>query len=233
VLIIPAIDVVGGRSRIVYWPGVSTGIGAPTDRPERIAAAFVGLGTRVIHLVDVDGARAGRPVALATIGAVASTVAVPLQVAGGLEDPDAIRAVFAAGATRVVLSAAIADRPGDLAACLDVAGDWLAVGLDPRPDKLAAFPWRRPQPPTIDELVTELVAAGVERFVITHGGVMEVAERLVNDVRRTGAEALMAGGVGDLEGVRRARASGAAGLILGEALLSGAVDFAAANSVAA
>lgn len=232
-LIIPAIDVVGGRSRIVYWPGVSTGIGAPTDRPERIAAAFVGLGTRVIHLVDVDGARAGRPVALATIGAVASTVAVPLQVAGGLEDPDAIRAVFAAGATRVVLSAAIADRPGDLAACLDVAGDWLAVGLDPRPDKLAAFPWRRPQPPTIDELVTELVAAGVERFVITHGGVMEVAERLVNDVRRTGAEALMAGGVGDLEGVRRARASGAAGLILGEALLSGAVDFAAANSVAA
>ena len=69
-------------------------------------------------------------------------VAVPLQLAGGVDSAEAIQLAFAAGATRVVLSTAIADRPDDLRACLAVAGDWLAVGLDPRPERLAAFPWR-------------------------------------------------------------------------------------------
>ena len=60
-----------------------------------------------------------------------------------------------------MLTTAIADRPDDLRACLAVAGDWLAVGLDPRPERLAAFPWRRPAPPTVESLVGGLVAAGV------------------------------------------------------------------------
>ena len=71
---------------------------------------------------------------------MAARVAVPLQVAGGVDSPEGIRLAFAAGATRVVLTTAIADRPDDLRACLAVAGDWLAVGLDPRPERLAAFP---------------------------------------------------------------------------------------------
>ena len=56
---------------------------------------------------------------------------------------------------------AIIERPEALARCLAVAGDWLAVGLDPRPERIAAFPWRRPTPPTLDALVEELVARGV------------------------------------------------------------------------
>ena len=51
-LVIPAIDVEKGRSRVVFWPGVSTGIGAPTDRPERIAEHFVGQGAPLIHVID-------------------------------------------------------------------------------------------------------------------------------------------------------------------------------------
>ena len=57
VLVIPSIDLERGRSRIVYWPGASAGVGAPTDRPEVIAERFVALGARVVHLVDFDGAR--------------------------------------------------------------------------------------------------------------------------------------------------------------------------------
>ena len=76
--VIPAIDLDGGRSRVVYWPGAGTGEGAPTDRPDRIAERFVALGARLIHLVDFDGARSGTPGNLDAIGAVASRVAVPL-----------------------------------------------------------------------------------------------------------------------------------------------------------
>jgi hypothetical protein len=79
--IVPSIDLEKGRSRIVFWPGASTGVGAPTDQPARIARHFVDHGATLIHLVDFDGARAGAPQNLAAIGAVAGLVATPLQVA--------------------------------------------------------------------------------------------------------------------------------------------------------
>ena len=138
--VIPSIDIDKGRSRVVYWPGASAGIGAPTDRPERIAEQFVGQGATILHLVDFEGAKQQRPASLGVVGAVAGRVAVPLQVAGGLEEADHIRLAFAAGATRAVVSIAMVERPEVLRECLAVAGDWLAVGLDPRPERLAAFP---------------------------------------------------------------------------------------------
>ena len=151
--VIPAIDVEKGRSRIVFWPGVSSGVGAPTDRPERIAEHFVGLGAPLIHIVDFDGARRGAPVNVEAIGAIAARVATPLQLAGGVDAPEGIQLAFAAGATRVVTSLVVADNPEVLRACLAAAGDWLAVGVDARPDRLAAFPWHRTVPPTLRELL--------------------------------------------------------------------------------
>jgi phosphoribosylformimino-5-aminoimidazole carboxamide ribotide isomerase len=235
VQVIPAIDIEAGRSRIVYWPGAGAGIGAPTDRPDRIAERFVAMGARLIHLVDFDGARAGAPANLEVIGAIAARIAVPLQLAGGVDSAEAIQLAFAAGATRVVASTVIADRPDDLRACLAVAGDWLAVGLDPRPERLAAFPWRRANPPTVETLVGELVGAGVARFVLTHGGAEPDATGLARTrdlVRSYDAEILVAGGARDIDGIRRLRDTGVAGVILGEVLLSGAIDYPAALEAA-
>jgi len=233
VLVIPSIDVQQGRSRIVFWPGVSAGVGAPTDRPERIAEHFVGVGAPLIHVVDFDGAVRGAPVNTETIGAIASRVATPLQLAGGLDSPEAIRVAFAAGATRVVSSLAVADDPVTLQACLEVAGDWLAVGLDARQDRLAAFPWKRASTPTLGALVEELSGRGVRRFVLGHAtGDAEVAE-VARLARTVDADLLVAGGVSDAAGIRRVRDSGAAGIILGEALLSGAIDYPTAREAAA
>jgi phosphoribosylformimino-5-aminoimidazole carboxamide ribotide isomerase len=233
VQVIPSLDLERGRSRIVYWPGASAGVGAPTDRPERIVERLVELGARLIHLVDFDGARSGAPANLEAVGTIAARTAVPLQLAGGLDSPEAVQLAFAAGATRVVLTTAIADRPDDLRTCLAVAGDWLAVGLDPRPDRLAAFPWKRPKPPTVDELVRELVGSGVGRLVLSHGGSQPDLERVRSIVRSYDAEVLVAGGVRDLDGLRRLRDTGVAGVILGEAVLSGAIDLSAALEAAA
>ena len=209
--VIPAIDLEGGRSRIVSWPGAPAGVGAPTDRPDRIAERFAALGARGIHLVDFDGARSGAPVTLDAVGSIAARIAVPLQLAGGLDAADALRLAFAAGATRVVLTTAIADRPEELRSCLAVAGDWLAVGLDPRPDRLAAFPWRRSAPPSLDELIGELLGAGVARFVLSHGGAEPDHALIRRLVASYDAEILVAGGVRDLDGLRRLRDTGAGG----------------------
>jgi len=231
--VIPSIDLEKGRSRVVYWPGASAGIGAPTDRPERIAEQFVAQGARILHLVDFDGAKQQAPASLGVVGAVAGRVAVPLQVAGGLEEADHVRLAFAAGATRAVVSVAMIERPDALEACLEVAGDWLAVGLDPRPERISAFPWRRASPPTLEALVGELVGYGVARVVLSHGGHAPDPALLDSLVRRHDADILVAGGATDLDGVRRLRDAGVTGLILGEALLSGAIDFPQALEAAA
>ena len=232
-LVIPSLDLTAGRSRIVSWPGAAAGTGGPTDRPEVIAARFVEQGARLIHLVDFDGAQLGRPGNLDAIGRIAARVAVPLQVAGGLDGPEQIRLAFAAGATRAVVPMGMADDPATLRACLAVAGDWHAVGLDPRPDRLAEFPWHGGRRPTIDEVASELVGFGVRRLVLAHGGAEPDAVLIGRLVRDLDLEVLVAGGVVDLGGIRRLREAGAAGVVIGEALLSGRIEYPAAMEAAA
>jgi len=231
--LIPSIDVTGGRSRLVWWPGVGSGQGSPTDRPERIARSWVESGAPVIHLVDLDGAKAGQPVSLSVIAEVARAVAVPLQVAGGVDGPDQIELCFAAGATRVVvpLWAVVEDRTR-LEACLSVAGDWLAVGLDARPERLRDYPWKRFLPPTLDEVVQELATAGVRRFVLSHGGTAPDLEALVR-LSATGIDLMVAGGVTAAESLAGLAASGVTAAIVGEALFTGAIDLISASQAAA
>ncbi len=217
----------------MYWPGAAAGIGAPTDRPEVIAAQFVALGAPLVHMIDFDGARSGAPANLDAVARVAARVATPLQLAGGLEAADNVRLAFAAGATRVVLSLAIADDPSALAGCLSIAGDWLAVGLDPRPERLSAFPWRRAGVPDLDSVVAELASAGVRRFILSHGGDRPDAEALGTLARRHDVDVLVAGGVTDLATIGTLRDAGVAGVILGEALLSGRLDYPVAREAAA
>lgn len=231
--VIPSIDLDRGRSRVVFWPGAASGVGAPTDRPERIAERFAEMGARVVHVVDFDAARNGSTANLEAVGAIAGRIAVPIQIAGGLEAADRIRLAFAAGATRVVLAMSIVEEPDVLAECLAVAGDWLAVGLDPRPERFAAFPWKRAAVPSFAAIVEELTARGVRRFVLAHGGSEPDAALLADLTRRHDADFLVAGGATDLDGIRRLRDLGVDGIILGEALLSGAIDFRSAQEAAA
>ena len=223
--IIPSLDIENGRSRLVWWPGASSGSGVPTDRPEIIAAALAAQGAPALHLVDLDGAQAGRPVNLAAVQAVARAVAKPLQLAGGVDGAEQVEIAFAAGATRVVLPLwAVAEDPAQLAECLRIAGDWLGVGLDARPERLRDYPWRQRTPPSLDELVMELNAAGVRRFVFSHGGNEPdtgVLARLGDDLD---AEVVVAGGVTSISTISSLRDAGVSGIILGEALFSGAVD---------
>jgi len=234
VQVIPSLDLENGRSRLVFWPGASAGTGAPTDRPERIARHFVELGAPVIHLVDLDGAREGRPVNVGPVQEVARAVARPLQLAGGVDGPEQIELAFAAGATRVVMPLlAVAEEAERLRASLAIAGDWLAVGLDPRPERFSEYPWKAFLPPSLEEIVERMAAAGVRRFVLSHGGARPDLELLGRLVREHDAEFFVAGGLTDVGVLPALRDAGVAGVILGQALISGAVDYPAALAAAA
>jgi len=125
------------------------------------------------------------------------------------------------------------DEPELLVACARAAGAWLAVGLDPRPERLSQFPWRRAVQPSLDDLLQQLVSAGISRVVMSHGGGTSELSRLSEIGQRyPSIEVSVAGGVTDLDGVRRLRDAGVSALILGEALLSGAIDFEEAQAIA-
>ena len=224
-LLVPSIDLAAGRSRLVLWPGAATGTGSPTDRPERIAQYFVELGAPLLHMVDIDGAKRGVPVNTAAIQAIARAVAVPLQLAGGVDGPEQIELAFAAGATRVVVPMWLAAESIErLRACLSVAGDWLAVGLDARSDRLREYPWPTGAVPTFDELVGTLAGEGVRRLVVSHWTAADLP-RLGALVARHDIDIQLAGGVVEIATLQDAAAAGVQAVILGEALFTAAIDY--------
>ena len=142
-----------------------------------------------------------------------------------------IRIAFAAGATRVVMPLwAVVEDSAILAESVEVAGDWLAVGMDARPESLHGYPWRHRPEPKLEQLVVELNGAGVHRFVFSHVG-DDGAELMARLADGLDAEVLVAGGVNTIDGLRRLRDVGVAGVILGEALFTGAVDLGEAIAV--
>jgi phosphoribosylformimino-5-aminoimidazole carboxamide ribotide isomerase len=226
-LIVPSLDLKTGRSRLVFWPGAASGTGTPTDRPDAIARSFVELGAPLLHLVDLDGAVKGAPANTEAIQRISRAVAVPIQLAGGIDGPEQIELAFAAGATRVVVPLwAVAESVDTLRACLRVASDWLAIGMDARPERLGEYPWHGPTP-TFEELVIMLVGERVRRIVVSHWTVDDLP-RITDLANRHDVEIQLAGGATDLEMVQAARGAGAHSLILGEALFTGAVDYQAA-----
>lgn len=221
--IIPSLDLQNGRSRLVWWPGASSGAGTPTDRPEAIAMALVDQGAPYLHLVDLDGARQGRPANLAAIQSVARAVAKPLQLAGGVDGPEQVEIAFAAGATRVLLPLwAVVEDHARLAQCLRIAGDWLAIGLDARPASLRDYPWRHGPAPQLDELVMELSGLGVRRFVFSHASADSDLALISGLAERV--EVMVAGGVTSMRDLEALRDGGVAGAILGEVLFTGAIS---------
>jgi phosphoribosylformimino-5-aminoimidazole carboxamide ribotide isomerase len=182
------------------------------------------MGAPMIHLVDLDGARQGVPVNTAAIAAVARDVAVPLQLAGGVDGPRQIELAFAAGATRVVVPVWIAAESLDgLRECLRVAGDWLSVGLDARDEQMAAYPWPGAAP-SLDELAATLAGEGVRRLVVSHWTADDLP-RLAAIRTRHDIAVQLAGGVSEPAQIEAAAAAGLDTLILGEALLSGAIEY--------
>jgi phosphoribosylformimino-5-aminoimidazole carboxamide ribonucleotide (ProFAR) isomerase len=227
--VIPAIDV--WRGTLVAWsssgPRPSVAFGGD---PVAAAAACVEAGARWVHVVDVDLALDGEPGNLEVLTAIAA-LRVPVQAAGGIRSAEEIRMLIAAGATRVVLgSAALRDEPlvtGSIAA----HGERLVIGIEEADGRIRSR-GRDPVDLPLMETLGWVVAAGASAIVLTSVG--RVGDRtgpdldLVRRVVRARRPVLAAGGIASLEDLRALRAVGAAGAIVGTAVLEGSLDLAEA-----
>jgi phosphoribosylformimino-5-aminoimidazole carboxamide ribotide isomerase len=225
VILYPAIDIRDGRA-VRLLQGDYEHETAYDAEAADAARRWSAEGAEILHVVDLDGARDGEPRNLDAVREIASSVDVPLQVGGGLRDDRSVEAVLRAGAERVVIgTAALRDRRF-LERSLDRHGDRVVVSVDSRDGRVALSGWTEQADAEAVEVVAELGAGGVTRFLCTSiavDGTMEgpALEELGKIAGATEARIIASGGVGSLADLRALAAIPAPnleGAIVGRAL---------------
>jgi phosphoribosylformimino-5-aminoimidazole carboxamide ribotide isomerase len=225
VILYPAIDIRGGRAvRLTQGDyGRETAYDAdPVDAARR----WAGEGAELLHVVDLDGAKAGRPRNLETVARIAVAVECPIQVGGGLRDDESVAAALDAGAERVVLGTAALRDPTFLDATLAQHGERVVVSVDARDGRVALSGWTEAGEEGVVEAVAALSARGVARFLCTAievDGTMEgpALGELARIAAATKAKVIASGGVGELshlESLAREMPANVEGAIVGRAL---------------
>lgn len=224
-ILYPAIDIRDGHAvRLVEgdYDRETVFDADPVDAALRFAEA----GVHVLHVVDLDGAKAGEPVNLKTIRRIADAVPFPIQVGGGLRDADCVSNVLRAGAEHVVIGTAAMRDPEFLAAMLKAHPGRIVVSVDARDGKVSLAGWTETSDVEAADAVADLAARGVERFLFTPIEVDGTLagpgfDQLAKVAAATSASVIYSGGVGTLEDLKRLRAEAAAnveGVIVGRAL---------------
>jgi len=233
--LLPAIDLRRGRAvRLTF--GDFDRQTVYDDDPAAVADRFAASGAAWIHVVDLDGARAGSPRHVSVIADIVARIRgrASCQVAGGLRDAGAVDAALLAGARRIVVGTAALRDPAFAAALVRVHGpDRIVVALDVRDGLAVGEGWRSGAPgvPATDAL-SRLADAGVERFAATaidrDGAMLGPDLDLIRRLVALGRGAVIASaGIRSTVDVLAVRDVGASGAIVGRALYEGHLDLAA------
>ncbi len=199
------------------------------DSPVDAAVRWAEAGASWIHVVDLDGARAGRPVNGALVRQIAESTDCRIQLGGGIRNLGDVERAFESGVTRAVLGTAAVE---DLEFVRNVARSFpgrVAVGLDTRAGKLATRAWTGDTEILAIDLAVEVASAGAAALIHTDidldgmltGPNIEASVALSETVD---IPVILSGGVSSLDDVRRAATAGLGGVIIGRALYTGAID---------
>ncbi len=224
-ILYPAIDIRGGQAvRLLQgdYERETTYDADPVDAAERWAEE----GAEFLHVVDLDGAKAGEPRNLEAVRRIAATVDCPIQVGGGLRGMASVDAVLDAEVKRVVIGTAALRDPDFLSQALAEYGDRIVVSVDTRGGKVSVHGWTEVSDLTAVSVVQGLTGLGVQRFLCTAievDGTMEgpAIDQLNEIAAATSAQVIASGGVGDLphlELLARDSAQNIEGAIVGRAL---------------
>jgi phosphoribosylformimino-5-aminoimidazole carboxamide ribotide isomerase len=223
--IIPAVDVLGEEAvRLEQGDFVRVVLREPD--PVEVVRRFVHAGARMIHVVDLDGARTARvrPDLVSRIAAAA--LPARIQASGGIRSLADAEVLLAAGAARVVVGTAAFAEPGALERYVDSLGDRLVVAVDARRGRVAVGGWERETSLSAVEAAARCATAGVRRILCTaierDGTLRGPDVGLLHSVRsRSGLPVLAAGGIASPRDIRAVERTGCEGAIVGRALLEG------------
>jgi phosphoribosylformimino-5-aminoimidazole carboxamide ribotide isomerase len=240
-LLIPAIDLKDGQCVRLKQGDMdqSTVFG---EDPAAIARSWVNKGARRVHLVDLNGAFAGKPKNEQAIRAILKEVGseVDVQLGGGIRDLDTIERYLDAGLRYVIIGTAAVKNPGFLQDACTAFGGHIIVGLDAKDGKVATDGWSKLTGHEVVDLGKKFEDYGVEGIIYTDIGRDGMLSGINIDATVKLAQALSipviaSGGLSNLEDIRALCAvedEGVEGVICGRSIYSGDLDFEAAQQLA-
>ena len=238
-IIFPAIDLRDGKCvRLVQGD-----FGRETVYSDDVAATALkwqNSGAKFLHVVDLDGARAGSLKNLDAIKKILDAVTIPIEVGGGVRSLDDIERLLTLGVRRVILGSVAVENPSLVAEAVARFGSRIVVGIDARGGLVAVHGWERSSTVTADDLARRIVTAGVKTIIytdISRDGMLSGvdAEVFARLAKSSGAQIVASGGVKSIEDIRALKAvetQGVVGVIVGKAIYTGALDLKSAIEIA-
>jgi phosphoribosylformimino-5-aminoimidazole carboxamide ribotide isomerase len=227
-ILYPAIDISEGRA-VRLRQGHFDDVTVYRDDPLEAARAWVEAGARWLHVVDLDGARAGEPQSLEHLDRITRELDTPVQYGGGLRTLPAVREALRAGAARIVLGTAAYTDVDLLDEVLAAYGDRVVVSVDARGGNVSTDGWTETTQMPVEDVIRRLQDRGVKQLVYTNvdkDGMLEGVD--LDEVRYMAGiirgRWLVSGGIGtldDLRAIADARQVNIAGVIVGKALYEG------------
>jgi len=235
VILFPAIDLKNGLAVRLEQGDMARATVFNRDPAEQ-ARIFAAQGFQYLHLVDLDGAFAGRPMNAAAVERILAAVQIPVQLGGGIRDRATIEAWFGKGVTRVIFGTAAVRDPALVKEAAGAFPGRIVVGLDARDGKVAVDGWAATSELSAFELARRFEDAGVAAIVYTDVARDGMLKGLNLDATIALADAvsipvIASGGFASIDDVRAlltARAQKLAGAIVGRALYDGRLDAAEA-----
>ena len=221
--IIPAIDLMEGRCvRLTKGDYGQKKVydGSPVD----VAQQYADAGVQRIHLVDLDGAKAGEPRNLKTLEAIANAVPCQLEWGGGIAGDEALSSVFSAGATHAIAGSVAALKPELFESWLSRYGARMILGADVRDGQIAVKGWLEQVPVSIDTLVERFLPLGLKECIVTdisrdgmlQGPSTPLYQRLQEAFPKVSFT--VSGGISSVEDIRTLDSLGLQKVIVGKAL---------------
>ncbi len=240
-LIIPAIDLKDGHC-VRLKQGLMEDATLFSESPVDMARHWQEQGMRRLHLVDLNGAFAGKPVNHAVVRDIVDAVGaeVPVQLGGGIRDLDTIARYLDSGVSYVIIGTAAVKVPGFLHDACNAFPGQIIVGLDAKDGKVAVDGWSKMTHHDVIDLAQKFENYGVEAVIYTdigRDGMLSGVniEATVKLARSVSIPIIASGGVTNLDDVRQLCAvehEGIGGAITGRAIYEGTLDFAAAQALA-
>ena len=230
-ILFPAIDLKDGRCvRLIQ--GDMERATVFNDEPADQAATFARQGFAWLHLVDLDGAFAGRPVNAQAVEAILRRVTVPVQLGGGIRDMRTVEGWLAKGVARVIIGTAAVQDPDFVREAARLHPGQIAVGIDAKDGRVAVQGWAQSSTLTAEELGQRFEDAGVAALIytdISRDGILKGLNipMTLALARRVGIPVIASGGlasIADIERLTEPDCAGLAGAITGRALYDGRID---------
>lgn len=230
--ILPAIDLKGGQCVRLQKGDYGTAQKVAEDAVET-AKGFLAAGARLIHMVDLDGAKSGSRANYDVVRRVIDCTSAAVELGGGIRSMEDLRHVLSLGISRAVIGSAAVRNPAFVREACAVFGDKVAVGIDARGGTVRTEGWLHDSGEEYLAFARRMVGYGVQTIIFTDiekDGMLEGPnfEQLSALRDAVSCTIVASGGVSTLEDVRRLKALGIDEAIAGKAVYTGALDLAAA-----